>query len=505
MEKIYFVSAQPQLIPHREETMLRSRCVTAVALFGLLGAAALVQAEDAEMTAARYWAFVENIQVTGDEAEVRLWVALPMNRLGQKVEISEIYPAPAAIVEDPLSGNSVILWRLTDLEGADVAYAYYDFKFAGEEVNANVDPSKIEPYDEDSAEYRRYTRSEPWIEVTDGIRATAGEIVGDETNPYVKAKMIFDWTVTNIRYESPDIDHCSAAKSFARRAGDCGGFSVIFCALCRAAGVPARTVTACWPFGGGHQWAEVLLPPYGWVPADTSVAQMFVPGGSIPVTKDFKRSFTEIVGIPVWDANWLFGNLYPNRLVVLVGNNFQFEYPELGVGKVFRYMRPGVDDGYPAGIEYVGLSGKTVAAGCYLFGEGREDAAAARKKASFALASACVNAGAYARAEEALLAVLEENPEAEAAWLALGKTYLGRGKLDEAVDALRKGLAAEAGSVKPVVDVQVRNVLGECYLKRGDLEAARREFMLVIGSGFDYEDILASAGARLDEIALASE
>ncbi|NIT36450.1 MAG: tetratricopeptide repeat protein [candidate division Zixibacteria bacterium] len=485
--------------------MSRIYSVVSVVLAASLAAPATLRAAEPEMTAARYWAFVENIQVTGDAPEVRLWVALPMNRLGQKVEIGEIYPEPAAVVDDPLGGNRVILWRLTDLEGADEAYAYYDFKFAGEEVNANVDPSKIEPYDEESAAYQRYTRSEPWVEVTDAIVAQAGEIVGDETNPYHKAKKIFDWVVYNIRYESPDYDHCSATKSFARRAGDCGGFSVIFCALCRAAGVPARTVTACWTFGGGHQWAEVLLPPYGWVPADTSVAQMFVPGGSIPVTQDLKRSFAEIVGIPVWDANWLFGNLYPNRLVVLVGNNFQFKDAELGVGKVFRCMRPGVDDGYPAGIEYVGLSGRTVSAGCYVFGEGRDDAELARKKASHALATAYVKAGEYAKAERLLLAALEEDPEAEAAWLELGKAYLGQDRLDDAIDALREGLAAKAASAKPVADVQCRSVLGECYLKKGDLEAARREFMQVIESGIDYEDILASAETHLDEITLATE
>ena len=241
--------------------MRRIHSVATFIVLTLLGAVSLVHAEEAEMTPGRYWCFVDNVEVTGDAPEVRLWVALPMNRLGQKVEIGEIYPEPAAVVDDPLGGNRVILWRLTDLEGADDAYAYYDFKFAGEEVNVDVDPSKIEPYDEESAEYQRYTGSEPWLEVTDAIVAQAGEIVGDETNPYYKAKKIFDWVVYNIRYESPDFNHCSATKSFARRAGDCGGFSVIFCALCRAAGVPARTVTACWTFGGGHQWAEVLLPP----------------------------------------------------------------------------------------------------------------------------------------------------------------------------------------------------------------------------------------------------
>jgi hypothetical protein len=471
----------------------------------LLGVAAAACAAEAEMTPCRYWHFIENVDVTGAEAEVRLLVTLPVARRGQTIEMGEIYPEPVTVTEDPLTGNRVVFWRLTDVEEGDDVYFYYDFAYAGEEVNANVDPAKIEPYDEDSAEYKRYTRSEPWVEVTDDIRATAGEIVGDETNPYVKARMIFDWTVANIRYESPDVDHCSAAKSFARRAGDCGGFSVVFCALCRAAGVPARTVTACWPFGGGHQWAEVLIPPYGWVPADTSAAQMFVPGGSVPATEDDLHAFMELTGIPSRDPNWLFGNLYPHRLIVSVGNNVTFEYAEPKVGKVFRIMQPGSAGAYPSNVEFVGISDKAVHAGCILFGEDYDDAAAARKKASFGLGIAYVNAGEYGKAEELLVAALEEYPEAQSLWLELGKAYLGGGKLDEAVDALRRALAAKAGSLKPVFDARCRNVLGECYLKQGELEAARREFILVIESGVDYEDLLASAESHLDEITLAQE
>jgi hypothetical protein len=161
--------------------MLRAHCVKAFVVLVLLVGAALVQAEEAEMTPGRYWHFVENVEVAGDAPEVRLWVALPVEHRGQKVEVGEIYPEPAAVVDDPLGGNRVILWRLTDLEGADDAYAYYDFKFAGELVSGkDIDPEKIEPYDEASPDYQQYMRSEPWIEVTDAIRAKAGEIVGDE-------------------------------------------------------------------------------------------------------------------------------------------------------------------------------------------------------------------------------------------------------------------------------------------------------------------------------------
>jgi len=487
--------------------MPRTHRIVAFIVLTTLGAAAVVQAAEAEMTLGRYWYFVENIHVTGDSPEMRLWVALPVEHRGQKVEVGEIYPEPAAIVDEPLGKNRIVFWRLTDLADADEAYLYYDFAYAGELVSGeDIDPENVEPYDEASPEYQRYMRSEPWIQVTDAIRAQAREIVGDETNSYWKAKKIFDWVVYEIRYEFPDIEARGAAKSFARRSGDCAEFSVVFCALCRAAGIPARTVTCLWPFGGGHQWAEVLLPPYGWVPADTSMAAMFIPGGSVPATEDSRHRFMEITGILEDDPEWFFGNLYPNRLIVSVGENFEVKHPDLGIGKVFRFLQPGgLWDAYPPAGERVDLSDKTVGAGVYVFGEQRDDEVLAREMASGALAAAYLDAGEYEKAEELCLIAVEQAPAAEEPWLTLGRAYLGQGKLDEAIDAFNKALDGKAGSIKPIFDAQCHQYLGVCYQEKGDLEAARDEFLCVMESGIDYEGSLAFAESHFDEVMLALE
>jgi hypothetical protein len=486
--------------------MLRVRYATAIILGGLLAVAALAPAEEPEMTPGRYWYFVDNVQVTGDAPEVRVWAALPVAHRGQVVEIGEIYPAPEAIIEDTLGNTKIVFWRQTDVADGEDFYFYYDFKYAGEMVSgADVDPEKVEPYDEASPEYRRYTVSEPWLEVTDGIRARAREVVGDETNPYVKARMIFDWVVHNIRYEFPDPESRGAAKAFARRSGDCGEFSNVFCTMCRAEGIPARTVTACWPFGGGHVWAEVLIPPYGWLPADTSMAAMFIPGGAIPATAESINAILGITGMPVADPNWLFGNLYPNRVIVSVGSNFQVKDPELGVAKVFRFLQPGGTGAYPAAEEYIDLSDGTIGAGIYVYGEGYDDPSLARETAMGDLGFTFFLAGEYAKAEEILLATVEENPEAEPPWLSLGQIYLEQGKIDDAVDALHKALDGKGGPAKPVLDAQCHNYLGVCYLKRGDAEAARDEFLSVMETGIDYEGSLAFAEKHYDEAVLALE
>lgn len=129
----------------------------------------------------RFWFFVENIVAGGDDGELRLWVAQPVNHPGQDIEIGEIYPEPYDVVEDDLSGNRIIFWRVTDFDEDDGLLFYYDFDYSVYEVNVDVDPAAVEPYDEESEEYIRYTESEYWIDVTDAIIAKSEEIVGGET------------------------------------------------------------------------------------------------------------------------------------------------------------------------------------------------------------------------------------------------------------------------------------------------------------------------------------
>ena len=214
----------------------------------------------------------------------------------------------------------------------------------------------------------------------------------------------------------------------------------------------------------------------------------------------------EVTGILEDDPEWFFGNLYPNRLIVFIGNNLPVKYPDLGIATIFRCMQPGgFMDSYPPGVEYVDVSAKTVGGSAYVFGEQRDDEVLARKMASSTLAERYLAVGEYGKAEELCLVAVERAPRAEDNWLLLARAYLGQDKLDDAIDALRKGLAAQAGSLKPVVDAQCRNLLGVCYQKKGDLEAARDEFLRVMESGIDYEGSLDFAEAHLEEVMLALE
>ncbi|MBN2380916.1 transglutaminase domain-containing protein [candidate division WOR-3 bacterium] len=334
----------------------------------------------AQTTKGRYWFFADKVKPVDDSAEIMLWIALPPNHPGQDVEIIHICPEPEEIIEDTLSGNRVVFWRITSFEDKNILF-YYDFVFSRWEVRTDVDPDSIADYDTTSVEYMRYTASEPWIELTDDIRAKAYEIVGVENNPYYQARKIYDWTIDNMVYKYPDINERGAEKSFYNLKGDCGEFSVVFCALCRSVGIPARTVTCVWLDRPGHQWAEILLPGYGWVPVDPSIGQVFTGKSTVGSSKEFLDSFAAYIGMPTLDYNYFFGNLYTERLIVSVGNNIEVSHPDLGISKTFRFMQPGGYICYPPSVENNGLSGKVTFSGTFMFGEDAGNFKIARKVA----------------------------------------------------------------------------------------------------------------------------
>lgn len=116
----------------------------------------------------------------------------------------------------------------------------------------------------------------PHIALTPELRSTVAQIVGDETNPLAKARKIFHWMDENIRYHAEE-EYCVipsfSEAALTRRRGDCGVQSILFIAMCRAAGVPARwqsgweTKPENWNM---HDWAEFYVAPWGWLPADPS-------------------------------------------------------------------------------------------------------------------------------------------------------------------------------------------------------------------------------------------
>jgi transglutaminase-like putative cysteine protease len=128
----------------------------------------------------------------------------------------------------------------------------------------------------------------------DSVTRLAGQLVGiDAANWFTRAERITEYLRNNYRYTmdaKPDSNE-NAINTFLlkSKAGDCRDFASALVILCRCVGIPARCVGGYAPgdfniFLGcrevkllhAHAWAEVYVPPYGWVPFDG------IPEGAMP-------------------------------------------------------------------------------------------------------------------------------------------------------------------------------------------------------------------------------
>lgn len=160
----------------------------------------------------------------------------------------------------------------------------------------------------------------PHIAFTPYLRELAGEIVGDERNPLKKARRIYNFITTKVRYSFvreystiPNIPEYAASNL----KGDCGVQALLFITLCRIERIPARWQSGLYvtPYSiGCHDWAEFYVRPYGWMFADPSFGGSAYRGGN-------KRR---------WE--FYFGNIDPFRMVA----NSAFQYDLTPEKKFFR-------------------------------------------------------------------------------------------------------------------------------------------------------------------------
>lgn len=171
------------------------------------------------------------------------------------------------------------------------------FKQGTLEYNVNLENNSGN-YDK-FEDYVKYTSPEDKIE-SDNILIInkAKEIVGDETNPYIKAKKIYAYVNTSLDYDYTE-GNKGALNALITKKGICEDYSDLFVALCRAVGVPARVVSGYWVDtrdltktlcidSYAHAWVEFYLPEYGWIIAEPTISY-YINGKKVLLYNNFAQ------------------------------------------------------------------------------------------------------------------------------------------------------------------------------------------------------------------------
>lgn len=181
-------------------------------------------------------------------------------------------------------------------------------------VNNKLDPKLVRPYDKSGPYYGYYTAErKPHIDFSNPeLQRINNEVKAGDPNPLLLARRIYDWIAKNTIYqyarEYSTLDNISGYTA-ERRAGDCGQHGMLFIALCRMNGIPARWTTGWESFADRgqnlHDWCEFYVEPWGWLPADPDMAVNVTHYGDELTTAQQSKM-----------VDWLFGNMDNYRLTV---------------------------------------------------------------------------------------------------------------------------------------------------------------------------------------------
>ncbi len=149
-----------------------------------------------------------------------------------------------------------------------------EFEYRITEIVSNVNPDSIRPL---KVNMNAYLKEElPHIVFTPYLKNLTEEVAGDEKNPYLAAKRIYDWITLNVKYsymkEYKFYENLTMYAALNLH-GDCGVQALLFITMCRIAKIPARWQSGWYAnpvFPGNHDWAFFYVEPYGWLPVDCS-------------------------------------------------------------------------------------------------------------------------------------------------------------------------------------------------------------------------------------------
>ncbi|MCR4437780.1 MAG: transglutaminase domain-containing protein [bacterium] len=209
---------------------------------------------------------------------IRAWLPFPRegNRRQRHIRIEQASPDTYIIADNERYPQRTVYMEQKAVAGQPTVFQYR-FSFTSYAEYNNIDPARVQPYDTSSALYKEHTREvPPHIVFTEELRAVSRRIVGNETNPYLKAKKIFAWVDEWVPWAGAR-EYSTVRNipmyAYQERHGDCGMQTLLFMTLARMNGIPVHWQSGYEMMPGQesmHDWCEMYLEPYGWVLVDQS-------------------------------------------------------------------------------------------------------------------------------------------------------------------------------------------------------------------------------------------
>ena len=208
---------------------------------------------------------------------VRCWMPMPRTDVPRQKNVKLLSTSQPDFVRSPMDYAHSTVYMEKKAEAGKPTVFSEEFEFDAYGAWFDLDTAATTTYDTTSDLYKTYTSERDCHMVfTPQIRALAERLTQGAATPLAKARRIFKWVDDNFPWASAreysTIENIPAYV-LDNHHGDCGQVTLLFLTLCRSLGIPAHFQSGFMLHPGEenlHDWGEIYVPEYGWVPVDQS-------------------------------------------------------------------------------------------------------------------------------------------------------------------------------------------------------------------------------------------
>jgi transglutaminase-like putative cysteine protease len=256
--------------------MLRKLCVLS-SLFLALTLSALTQ--DSRQFTFHYAFTVKNLPAG---KRVRIWIPAAQSDAYQEVRIvSAQGDLPLKKTSESKYGNQIYYAETTSAQPELHFDVQYDV-IRDQRVALGQTASHMVAVSLSSTEKQQDLQPDALVPVTGLPADLAAKVTQGKTQPLDKARAIYDYVFTTMRYDKTGTGwgHGDVLYACDAKKGNCTDFHSLFIAMARSQGIPARFEIG-FPLppdkhsseiAGYHCWSDFFIDGRGWIPVDISEA-----------------------------------------------------------------------------------------------------------------------------------------------------------------------------------------------------------------------------------------
>lgn len=182
-------------------------------------------------------------------------------------------PLPNDVSREPAFGNRYIWWDLS-LKPKEEKLLKMQFQVEVEVVKTKLEDFYLSDYSSHDVN-PALLASNSYIQFDHPkVKEIAFKLIDKEDSLERILEKINAYVISNLDYGNPITGLYTLKETLEGKKVDCGGYDVLFCALCRSLGIPATLASGFWAgydHNNMHAWVIIQLPDKSWTVADPSI------------------------------------------------------------------------------------------------------------------------------------------------------------------------------------------------------------------------------------------